>query len=65
MEALIIKPANDEEAALLKSLVKKMKVKYTVISEEEKQDYGLALAMLAAKNSKPVSEASIMKKLNK
>jgi hypothetical protein len=63
MEALIIKPANKEEATLLKSMVKKMKVKYTVLSDEDKEDYGLLCAMLAVKNSKVVSEASILKKL--
>ncbi len=65
MEALIIKPANKEEATLLKSMVKKMKVKYTVLSDEDKEDYAMAHAILAAKNSKVVSEESIMKKLRK
>ena len=63
MEALIIKPANKEEATLLKSLVKKMKVKYAILSDEDKEDYALARAILAAKNSKTVTEKSIMKKL--
>lgn len=63
MEALIIKPANSEEAMLLKSMIKKMRVKYTVLSDEDKEDYALVQAMLAAKKSKPVSEATIMKKL--
>lgn len=41
MEALIIKPANKKEATLLKSMVEKMKVKYTVLSDEDKEDYAL------------------------
>lgn len=65
MEALIIKPANKEEATLLKSMVKKMKVKYTVLNDEDKEDYALAGAILEAKDSKVVSEESIMKKLRK
>jgi hypothetical protein len=65
MEALIIKPANKEEAALLKSMAKKMKVKYTVVSDEDKEDYGLVRAMLAVKESKVVSEESIVKKLRR
>ena len=64
MEALIINPANEEEATFLKSLVKKMKVKYTVVSDEDKEDYGLVKAMHSVKNSKVVSEESILKKLN-
>jgi hypothetical protein len=64
MEALIINPANEEEATFLKSLVKKMKVKYTVVSDEDKEDYGLVKAMQSVKNSKVVSEESILKKLN-
>lgn len=63
MEALIIKPANKEEATLLKSIVKKMKVKYTVFNDDDKEDYGMLKAMLAAKNSKVVSEESVIKKL--
>jgi hypothetical protein len=65
MEALIIKPANKEEATLLKSMVKKMNVRYTVLNDEDKEDYAMARAILAAKNSKVVSEESIMKKLRK
>ena len=38
MEALIIKPANKEEATLLKSIVTKMKVKYTVLNDEDKEE---------------------------
>ncbi len=63
MEALILKPANREEATLLKSMVKKMKVKYTVINDEDKEDYAMARAILAAKNSKQVSKETIMRKL--
>ena len=62
---MIIKPANKEEATLLKSLVKKMNVKYTLLNDEDTEDYGLGLAMIAAKKSKKVSEESILKKLKK
>jgi hypothetical protein len=65
MEALIIKPANAEEAMLLKSMVKKMKVKYTVVDDEAKEDYALVRAMLAVKDSKIVSKEAVMKKLSK
>ncbi len=63
MEALIIKPANKEEAFLLKSMIKKMNVKFTVLNDDDKEDYAMANAILAAKDSKVVSEASILKKL--
>jgi hypothetical protein len=63
METLIIKPANKEEAKLLKVLIQKMNVKFAVISDEDKEDYALTKAMLIGKKSKPVSETSIMKKL--
>ena len=65
MEALIIKPANAEEAMLLKSMVKKMKVKYTVVDDDDKEDYALVRAMLAVKDSKIVSKEAIMKKLSR
>ena len=62
MEAILIKPANEEEATLLKSMVRKMKVRYTVLSDEDKEDYGMIRAILAAKNSKVVSKETITKK---
>ncbi len=40
-----------------------MKVKYTVLNDEDKEDYALARAMLTARNSKKVSEESIITKL--
>jgi hypothetical protein len=63
MEALILKPANKEEATLLKNMVRKMKVKYAVINDEDKEDYAMARALLATKNSMPVSKETIMRKL--
>jgi len=65
MEALIIKPANKEESDLFQSIAKKMKIKFSVIDDEDKEDYGLTKAMLAVKTSKKVSEDSIIKKLKK
>jgi hypothetical protein len=63
MEALIIKPASKEEADLLKSIVKKMKVKYAVVDDESKEDYALVRAMMSGKKTKKVSEKTIIDKL--
>jgi len=46
-------------------MFKKTKVKYTLPSDKDKESYGLVWAMLAVKNSKVVSEESILKKLRR
>jgi len=63
METLVIRPANSEEADLLKNLAKRMKLKYSVLDDDDQEDFGLAKAMLAVKGSKVVSKESVMKKL--
>ena len=43
MESLIITPADNEELALIKAVLKKMNLKIKVLSDEEKENMGLAL----------------------
>ena len=65
MEALILEPADKEEADLIMNIAKKMRIKYAFISDEDKEDYGLAQSMLATDDTKRVSEQSIISKLTK
>ena len=65
MESLLITPASDEELALLTALLKKMSLAAKVLSEEEKEDLGLALMMREAKSSPRVSRESVMRKLGR
>ena len=48
---MILKPANKEEATLLKNMVRNMKVKYAVINDEDKEDYAMARAYLRQKTA--------------
>ena len=46
-------------------MAKKVKIKYSVLDDERREDFALGYAMLAVKNSKVVSEESILKKLKR
>ncbi len=63
MESLIITPANSEELALIKAVLRKMNLKIMVLSDEEKEDMGLGLLMSQADRSKTISREEVMKKL--
>ncbi len=65
MESLIITPADKEELALIKAVLKKMNLKTKVLTEAEKEDMGLALLMSQADRSKTISKEEVMKKLRK
>jgi len=65
MESLLITPSSSEDLALLRALLKKMSIEAKVLSDEEKEDLGLALMMREAKNSPRVSRSSVMQKLGR
>lgn len=43
MDTIIVQPATKSEQQLLTSLLKKMGIKVKVVSEEQKEDIGLAM----------------------
>lgn len=63
MESLIITPANHEELALIKAVLKKMNLETKVLTDEEKEDIGMALLMSQADRSATISREEVMKKL--
>ena len=65
MESLIITPADNEELALIKAVLKKMNLKVKVLSDEEKENMGLALLMSQADRNKTIPREEVMKKLGK
>ena len=65
MESLIITPADNEELALIKAVLKKMNLKTRVLSDEEKENMGLALLMSQADRYKIIPREEVMKKLGK
>lgn len=52
-----------EEILFLESLLKKLKIKAKLLSDEEKEDIGLAMLMKQTNTSKTVSYEKVMKKL--
>lgn len=63
MESLLITPADQEELALIKAVLKKMNLKAKVLTDAEKEDMGMAHLMSQADRSKTISREEVMKKL--
>lgn len=63
METFIVTPKTKAEAKLLKDIFEKMKIPAKVLSDEEKEDLGLAMMMKEADRSSKVSRDTIMKSL--
>lgn len=65
MNSILISPKSENEFNLLISLLSKMKIAKKVVSEEEKEDLGLAMLMKKADRTKKVSKEEILKKFKK
>lgn len=63
MDSLLITPASAADLKLVTALLKKMNIAAKVLSDEEKEDLGLALLMREAAGAPPVSRAAVMRKL--
>jgi hypothetical protein len=62
-KAIIITPKDKEEEKLLQQLLKRMGVAGRVLSEEEMEDAGLALAMSKVDRTKVANKERVMRKL--
>jgi hypothetical protein len=65
MSVLLLHPKNIEEQELLLALAKKMSIGVKLLSDEELEDFSLALMIKDSKDTRPVSRASVMKALRK
>ncbi len=65
MSSLLINPASESDEKFLVKLLKKLHIPVTIVSEEDKLDYGLLKAMLESENDDLVPEERIMKILHK
>jgi hypothetical protein len=65
MDSLVITPKTESEFKFISDLLKKIRIKARILSDEEKEDIGLLKAMKEADRSKKVSEEQVMKKLLK
>ena len=63
MEIAIIKSDDKDSLALLTQLAHKLGMGFKVLSEEEKEDIGMAMLMQEADRNEKVSEEEIMGKL--
>ncbi len=65
MDALIISPKTAKELKLLMDLLERMDINVLRLSEEEKEDLGLAMLMHEANRKEKVPRDEIMKKLHR
>ncbi|OWY22519.1 hypothetical protein C7N43_38105 [Sphingobacteriales bacterium UPWRP_1] len=63
MKTILITPKNKEEYALITALLKKMDIPNTILTNEQKENIGMAILIKKADNTKTVSRNTIMKKL--
>ncbi|NCO54955.1 MAG: hypothetical protein COZ21_04295 [Bacteroidetes bacterium CG_4_10_14_3_um_filter_31_20] len=65
METIIINIKTQKDKLLFTSLANRLKLKSKILSEEDKEDYGLLKAMIEAKQEDYVDRETIMKALRK
>ncbi|MBI4648777.1 MAG: hypothetical protein HY738_19860 [Bacteroidia bacterium] len=65
MESILVKPKSFEEFQFISEILKRMKVKIYVLTEEEREDLGLIKLMKEADRTKKVLRDKIMEKLNR
>ena len=65
METLLIKTKDKKELLLISDLLKRMKIEMKILSDEEKENFGLVKLMKEADRTKKVSREKIMEKLGK
>jgi hypothetical protein len=65
METIIINIKTQKDKFLFTSLANRLKLRSRILSEEDKEDYGLLKAMLEARQEDYVDRETIMKSLRK
>jgi hypothetical protein len=64
MRAIVVTPKNNDEFKFVSSLLKKLGINSTSLSQEDLEDIGLASLMRRVDKTKKVSRAEILKKLS-
>lgn len=65
METIIINIKTQKDKLLFTSLANRLKLKSKILSDEDKEDFGLLKAMLEAKQEDYVDREAIIKSLRK
>jgi len=60
----VISPKTKGEAKIITDLLERMNISSKIITDEEKEDFGLLMMMKEADRSEKVSREEVMKKLN-
>jgi hypothetical protein len=64
MKAIVVTPKNDDEFKFVASLLKKLGVSSSPLSQDDLEDIGLSSLMRRVDKSKKASRTEIMKKLS-
>jgi hypothetical protein len=64
MESIVINPKSKDEAKFITDLLQRMNISSKVITEDEKEDFGLLMMMKEVNRNEKVSREEVMKKLN-
>lgn len=65
METLVINLKSKKDKTLFSELAKRLNLKTVVLSDEDKEDYGLLKAMLKGRTGQYVDKKTILKALRK
>jgi hypothetical protein len=65
MGALLVSPKSIEEQKLLLDLLKRLGIPVQILSEEEREDWGLSLLMQEANREEKVTREEIFEKLSR
>jgi len=65
MDSLLITPKNSGDLKLILDLLQRLKMKVQILTEEQKEDLGLALLMQEADREEKVSRDEIIEKLSR
>ena len=65
METLVINLKSENDKSLFSELAKRLHLKTTILSDEDKEDYGLLKAMLKGRTGEYADKETILKALRK
>jgi len=65
METLIVSIKKEKDKKLFYTLAKRLHLKAAILTDEDKEDYGLLKAMIKAKKGEYVGNETILKALRK
>lgn len=63
MASILLETKSKEDFELIKSLARKLRIKSSILTIEDKEDIGLGVAILKGRSGQYVSKEKIMKKL--